>query len=98
MAFAIRISEDAKRQLGLLRARDRSAILDQVEKQLAHAPTVPTRRRKLLEPNPLADWELRLGKYRVFYTADPEKEVVLVLVVGEKRRNVLVVEGKEYRL
>jgi len=42
---------------------------------VAREPIVETRNRKKLRPNPLAPWELRIGKARVFY--DVEESVSL---------------------
>ncbi len=98
MAYTIEFSEDAKRQFGLLTARTRAILLDAIEKQLTHQPTVATRHRKLLRVNPLADWELRVGEYRVFYDVDEEQVLVLLIAIGVKVHNVLWIEGKEYQL
>ena len=98
MAFEIEFSEDAERHIRALIARDRAIILDAVEQQLTHEPMVATRHRKLLRTNPLADWELRVGDYRVFYNVESDRGVVLVLAVGAKGHNVLTIEGKEYPL
>jgi hypothetical protein len=48
-------------------ARQRSTMLDSIERQLVHEPLVETRNRKQLRPNPVAPWELRIGDLRVFY-------------------------------
>ncbi len=64
MAYQIMFSADAERQLHQLTARDRTIVLDTIELQLTHEPVLPTRARKLLRENPLADWELRVGEYR----------------------------------
>jgi len=50
-----------------LTAHQRAAVLDAVEVQLAHEPTLPTRNRKLLRANALAPWELRIGAMRVYF-------------------------------
>jgi hypothetical protein len=44
--FEIRFSEDAERHLKGFSARDRRLLLDVIEEQLTHQPTVPTRNRK----------------------------------------------------
>jgi mRNA-degrading endonuclease RelE of RelBE toxin-antitoxin system len=98
MAFEIEFSSDSERQLGRLTARDRNIVLDAIEQQLIHEPTVPTRHRKLLRENPLADWELRVGEYRVFYSVDQSQAVVMIIAMGVKSHNVLLIEGKEYPL
>jgi len=70
-------------------------VLDNVEKQLKHFPTLETRNRKPMRPNPLAPWELRIGDLRVYYDVEDEPEqIVKVLAVGIKERNRVRI-GKE---
>ena len=64
-----------------------------------HQPLLETRNRKPLRPNPLAPWELRVGALRVFYEVlSQDPEVVRVLAVGKKQRNVLRIAGQEIKL
>jgi len=98
MAFEIEFSEDAEGHLRKLSARDRGIILDAVEDQLTHQPDQPTRNRKLLRENPLAAWELRVGAWRVFYNADKDAGLVVVVAVGFKDHNTLFIDGKEFSL
>ncbi len=42
-------------------------LLSAIEVQLVHEPLTETRNRKLLRPNPIAPWELRVGDLRAFY-------------------------------
>ena len=49
-------------------------------------------------PNPLAPWELRTGKLRVYYDVDEEAKAVNVRAVGVKERNRLYIAGKEFKL
>jgi mRNA-degrading endonuclease RelE of RelBE toxin-antitoxin system len=74
-----------------------------IKEQLTHTPTVETRNRKPLDqPAPFAaSWELRCGpnnRFRVFYDVDPASQAVLVLAVGVKDRNRLLIGGEEYEL
>jgi mRNA-degrading endonuclease RelE of RelBE toxin-antitoxin system len=98
MAYQIRFSRDAERQQGELSARDRGILLEAIEEQLMHQPDVATRHRKFLRENPLADWELRVGQYRVLYDLGADEKVVTILVVGVTLHNVLWIEGKENHL
>jgi hypothetical protein len=36
------------------------------------------------------------GKYRVLFNVDETAEVVTIVLVGEKRRNKLIVQGEEF--
>ena len=98
MSHEVRFSRDAERQLGDLDARDRKIVLEAIEEQLTHQPAVPTRHRKLLRENPLADWELRVGEYRVFYDIEGDPAIVTILAIGVKSHNTLRIEGKEIQL
>ena len=98
MAYSIDFSEDAERHLSLMTARDRGIVLDAIDRQLAHEPTVPTRHRKLLRQNPLASWELRVGQFRVFYNVEDDRAAVVIVAIGVKVHNVLSIDGKSYQL
>jgi hypothetical protein len=70
-------------------------VLDAVDEQLVHQPTVETRNRKPMRPNPLAPWELRIGNLGVYYDVEEEPEpVVFIRAVGVKQRNRVCI-GRE---
>ncbi len=82
-----------------LTARERSTVMDAIKGQLLHEPLAETRNRKPLRPNPIAPWELRVGKLRVFYEVTPGgPAVVRVLAVGKKGQNILRIAGREIKL
>ena len=62
--------------------------------RLPDRPTTPTRAIKRLRPNPFAEYELRVGDLRVLYSV--EGNDVILLVVGRKVGNKLLVEGEEF--
>lgn len=62
MTYHIEYSPEAEDHLRGLTARQQKMILDAVDEQLTHEPTVETRNRKPMRPNPIAPWELRVGK------------------------------------
>jgi mRNA-degrading endonuclease RelE of RelBE toxin-antitoxin system len=75
--------------------RERMILLDAGDEQLAHQPTVETRNRKPMRPNPVAPWELRIGDLRVYYdVVETPEAVVHVRAVGIKERNVVRIGGK----
>lgn len=99
MKYRIAYSPDSESHLRALAARDRVIVLDAVVEQLAHEPTVETRNRKPMRPNPLAPWELRVGDLRVYYDVSEEPEpVVHIRAVGIKEHNELRIGGESYKL
>jgi hypothetical protein len=59
--FKIDVSPDAVEHLEALSARERSTLLDRMDRALRRQPTFEHRNRKPLDPNDLASWELRVG-------------------------------------
>ena len=104
MAYEIAFAHNAIGHLAALTARERSLVLSAIEKQLSHEPAVETRNRKLLRPNPLASWELRVGVLRIFYdivttrVTPDAAAIVRILAVGKKERDVLRIGGERVEL
>ncbi len=96
--FEIQLSEDAERHLKALSTRDQRIVVDAIEEQLAHQPTVPTRNRKQLRPNPLAVWELRVQTFRVLYNVEEDIVTVFVVAIAVKEGNTFIIDGEEYPL
>jgi mRNA-degrading endonuclease RelE of RelBE toxin-antitoxin system len=94
MPFDIVITDEANRQFKSLPARDRRNLEAAMSSRLEHQPNTPTKAIKRLRPNPLAEFELRAGDLRVPYNI--EGDVVVVLVIGRKVGNTLIVEGEEF--
>lgn len=97
-AYSLTLTEGALEDLQHLRKSDRQVILDAVAQQLVSGPTTETRNRKPLRPNKLAQWELRVGRFRVFYDAGASQGTVAVKAVGWKEHNKLFIRGKEFQL
>ena len=96
--FNIAFTPSALDDIGWFRKREQKIIFDMIEEQLTYQPNVETRNRKKLRPNQIAEWELRIGKYRVFYDVDIEANAVEVKTIGYKEGNRLFVRGEEYKL
>lgn len=96
--FKIELTQEAIDDLRSWHVHDRQQIVDSIERQLGHQPTQITRNRKRLRPNQLAEWELRIGSFRVFYDVDVAGNRVKIEAVGRKEGNRLFVHGQEYRL
>ena len=97
-AFEIEITDDAADQLKDLEAGERAALLLAVWAQLQHQPTVETRNRKRMRPNPLAAWVLRVGKLRVYYEVSEPEVLVTIRAIGIKDRNRVTIGGVEVDL
>lgn len=99
VAYRIRLAESAEEHFAQLTARQKATALDAIRVNLQYEPTVETRNRKQLRPNPVAPWELRVGSLRVFYELDArESDLVNVLAIGVKKGNRVVIAGKEIRI
>ena len=102
-SYAIEYTEQALGDLQYFRKAERQLILDEIDRQLTYEPTVVTNNRKQLRPNQLGEWELRIGKYRIFYdiiVQDGTETVRIVKIeaVGFKEHNRLFIRGKEFKL
>jgi mRNA-degrading endonuclease RelE of RelBE toxin-antitoxin system len=83
MAYHIQFSDSAIRHLRRFSATQRSTIPEAIERQLVYEPFVETRNKKLLRPNRLFTWELRIGELRAFYEEDEDDAAqVNILAIG----------------
>ena len=80
------------------RKYEQQLIVDQIDEQLSHEPAHETRNRKRLRPNSVAEFELRITRFRVFYDIDENKNLVKIEAVGHKEGSRLFIHGKEYQL
>ena len=106
--YDIDITEEAKIDLAHYSAFERKIILSEIRTQLTQQPDVETKNRKRLRDNPIAAWELRVGRLRVFYEVgsclteleDSHETIRMVTIVsvGHKEHNVLWIRGKEVQL
>lgn len=94
MAFQITITAEAEEQLRALDVRDQRILEAAILARLSDQPTTPTRAIKRLRPNPLAEFELRAGELRALYNVEGSE--VVLLVVGRKVGNKLIVKGEEF--
>jgi mRNA-degrading endonuclease RelE of RelBE toxin-antitoxin system len=101
-ASGLVFSPDARRQLSKMRAFDQRRLVDAIHQQLVKAdPRAPTPNKFALDPAPqAADYELRVGDLRVLYRVEEAEAqpMVIVAIIGRKRRNKLIVEGEEFLL
>ena len=96
--FDIELTPEARDDLRALRKNEPVEIIAAARGQLQHEPTIETRNRKRLRPNEVAEWELRVGKFRVLYNVDVSAQMVRVEAIGFKISNVLFVRGERRAL
>src|SRR4051794_6342509 len=94
MPFQVTITDVAAAQLRALPAREQRIMEAAAQARLTQQPTTLTRAIKRLRPNPLAEYELRVGDLRVLYNVAGDE--VVLLIVGRKVGNKLIVEGEEF--
>jgi len=92
--YDIEFTPEAIDDLKSFRKFEQQIIISGIESQLTYEPTVETRNRFRMRPNEVAEWELRIDKYRVFYNVEHEVHIVSIEVVGFKSGNQLFVRGK----
>jgi mRNA-degrading endonuclease RelE of RelBE toxin-antitoxin system len=88
MEFQISITDEADEHLREFSAREQRIIESAVFARLRHQPTLESRAIKRLRPNPLAEFELRVGDFRVLYNVEVENLETVLLVIGRKIGNV----------
>ena len=81
MEHKIVFAPDADRALRKIRAYDRVAVLDAIERHLRHEPTKSSRSRiKRLRDLRHPQYRLRIGDIRVFYDVIPEQVGIVAVV------------------
>lgn len=96
--FRIEFTSDALSDLEALRKYDQQRVVRELQEQVTHEPAAETRRRKRLRPNRLAEWELRVGTFRVFYDVESDMNIVRVVAIAVKTGSRLFVHGEEFDL
>ena len=91
-------SEEAVRHYSRIGKADRAFLKEGIRKHLALADPLQSSRNKfrLRRASVYADFELRLGKWRVFYRLQDDR--IEVAMIGEKRGNILLIGGEEFTL
>jgi|SRR5947209_1383379 len=95
MVYEIVFEAEAEEQFRALTAKERKTVTNAVFAKLLHQPSVETHAIKRLRPNAVAAYQLAVGDLRLLYNIEGDR--VIVLVVGRKVGNQLIVDGEEYR-
>ncbi len=92
--YEIEFSSEALDDLEAFRKFEQQKIVASIEAQLTYEPMMETHNRFRMRPNDVAEWELRIERYRVFYNVETTVQIVSIEVIGLKIGNQLYVRGK----
>ena len=81
MAYKVIWHEKSVRDLGRLRKKESTLIIDKVTNYLSNDPV---KLGKLLKGNLKLFRRYRVGKFRVIYTVNEKEKLILVLKVGNR--------------
>lgn len=87
--YEIEFASEAAGDLRYFRKFEQNIILDAIQTQLPYEPAVETRNRFRRNPPDIAEWELRVGAFRVFYNVDETVKIVSIERIGEKPNNTV---------
>lgn len=92
--YEIEFTSEAASDLRYFRKFEQKIILDAIQTQLLYEPAVETKNRFRRNPIDIAEWELRVGAFRVFYNVDEAVKIVSIERIGEKPNNTVFFRGQ----
>jgi mRNA-degrading endonuclease RelE of RelBE toxin-antitoxin system len=97
MENRILLTQSAKADIAYFQVREQRIIASNIYTYLSVDADVPSRKKKQLRPNPIAQWELRIDKFRVFFSIE-KGNIVKVVAVGYKEHKELFIRGNKVEL
>jgi mRNA interferase RelE/StbE len=97
MPFQVILTPRAEADLDYFKRFEQRTIVDSARRFLRNDADVESQHRKRLRPNPLSPWELRIGKYRMFYDM-VDAATVKIIAIGHKEHNNLFIRGQRVEL
>ncbi len=98
MVYEIEYTVQAQNDLAWLKKHEQVVVVSTIEEQLSHQPVVETHNRKRLRENDVAEWELRVGVFRVLYNVDEVVRIVEIQRIAKKSGSVYLFRGREEEL
>ena len=93
--YHIEYTREADEDLRYFTKHEQKIIRTGIKEQLLYQPTVQTGNRFRRDPPTIADWELRIGVYRVYYSVEESVRIVQIEHVGEKPNNEVKFRGRK---
>ena len=95
--WRVLLKKSAVDDLRALGTKPGRTVLKEATRRLEADPLVQTRHMNTLRTNSVAQHELRLfGRYRVLFNVNRTQQRVTIVLVGEKRGNALIVQGRRF--
>lgn len=92
--YEIEFTPTAREDLRYFKKYEQNIIIEAIEIQLTYEPAVETTNRFHRNPPYIADWELHVGDFRIFYNVEETVNIVRIERIGEKPNNQLYFRGK----
>jgi mRNA-degrading endonuclease RelE of RelBE toxin-antitoxin system len=92
--YQIEYTSQAVVDLKSFKKNEQVQIVENIQIQLRYEPIIETRNRKRMRPNNTAEWELRVGEFRVLYNVDEQVLIVEIQRVGRKQGNTFFFRGE----
>ena len=83
MHYTVHIAESAEKALGKIPRKDREKIVEKIE--LLGVDPRPNGYIKLKGSSSRALYRIRYGDYRVVYTVEDEKLLILIIEIGNRK-------------
>ena len=96
MDYRVSLTESAKGDITGFPVYEQRIIVAGIMVHLKVDAEVSTRKKKQLRTNPVGPWELRIDRFRVFYSIQGNQ--VKVVAVGHKGHDELFIRGKRVEL
>jgi len=93
--YEIKFMPRAVQDLRHLKKFEQNMIVDAIQTQLLHEPTLETRNRFQRNPPDISEWELRIGVFRVFYNVNEQIQIVSIERIGQKPNNTVFFRGRQ---
>jgi mRNA-degrading endonuclease RelE of RelBE toxin-antitoxin system len=93
--YQIEYTSQAIQDIKYFQKHEQQQILSEISVQLRYEPSVETRNRKRTRPNSMAEWELRIAEFRVFYNVEEQVQIVEIQRIGEKEGNTFLFRGQQ---
>jgi mRNA-degrading endonuclease RelE of RelBE toxin-antitoxin system len=92
--YEIGFTPEAVQDLRYFKKFEQNIIIDAIQTQLPYEPATETRNRFRRNPPDIAEWELRIGVFRVFYNVDNLVQIVSIERIAEKPNNTVFFRGQ----